>query len=916
VVVPCPVLVGRSYELEVLVDALDAARTGRGGGVFVAGEAGIGKSRLVQEAISIATGRGMRVLRGRAVPGSAAAAFRPLSEALTAVAPEVASAANLTPWLPALAAIVPTVTSASPVDVTAPVRGEAVLRLLAEVCGANGGVIVLEDLHWADPETVAIVEHLSDHLDRVPVLCVVTLRSEERSVARDLLHRVVTRRTSPVLQLERLNEAQVAAMVFSCAGAAAPEVVERVVSLGEGVPFLIEEMLVSPGLPATFAEGVQGRLAEIGEQDRRVLVTAAAFGRHFDWRVLSAATGLDDAAVVGALDRGVAAQLLAVQGEGFRFRHALTAEAVFQSVTPPHREKIAGAAFEALDRAEPDPSVDAREVAARLAERAGHADRAGRLYAGLGDDALARGALQTATAALRRATELLPVGDERDRAARRLVDALVLAGHVDDALAVGDDLITRVPDDRAAAVQVRLAAAAATAARWAEARARLDEAHRMAGTSPSPELAADLAVRRAEVALATDDPGRAEVQARQALDLARAAGLTERECEALQLLGRCARRSSLDAAEPWFREALAVAERSESAHWRLRAMHELGTIALLARSEVQALVEAQQLAVALGAMATAAVLDIEIAAGYASVDDLEAADRHGEQAVRRGSELGLDLVTAWGWQHVAAVAGLRGEHERAEAARDAALAAAPRDRDIEGFVVGGQLFAALAHDDLDTALELATRMTEILRGSRTAAPAHSRAAWPLLLALAHRPEARAAIDEMERAGVAVTPGGQAWLGLARAVVAGRTDPARAAALAAEADAELVHMPLWRSIGRRLAAEAAAADGWQIPTGWLTEAELTLRGLGYHRAADACRRLRGVEAGDVPGAWAERGITRREAEVLTLVVEGCPNREIAERLYLSVRTVEKHVESLMRKTATKTRTQLARAATIT
>ncbi|HYF44582.1 MAG TPA: LuxR C-terminal-related transcriptional regulator, partial [Acidimicrobiales bacterium] len=147
-------------------------------------------------------------------------------------------------------------------------------------------------------------------------------------------------------------------------------------------------------------------------------------------------------------------------------------------------------------------------------------------------------------------------------------------------------------------------------------------------------------------------------------------------------------------------------------------------------------------------------------------------------------------------------------------------------------------------------------------------------------------------------------------------LAGRTDPNRAAALAVEADALLIHMPSWRSLARRLAAEAAAADGWQVPGAWLTEAEVSLRRLGYSGAADACRRLRGGAPEPVPPAWSRLGITRREADVLALVIEGCSNREIAERLFLSVRTVEKHVESLLRKTTTKTRTQLARTAAIT
>jgi DNA-binding CsgD family transcriptional regulator len=315
-------------------------------------------------------------------------------------------------------------------------------------------------------------------------------------------------------------------------------------------------------------------------------------------------------------------------------------------------------------------------------------------------------------------------------------------------------------------------------------------------------------------------------------------------------------------------------------------------------------------------MATVAVLDIEIAAGYAGLDDLDGQLRHGERAVRRGTELGLDLVVAYGWQHVAFPAWLRGDRVQAEAAAAAARAAAPGNRDIEGLLLGEPMFAALAQDDLAQALDLAARMSEVLRGSDTAPPAHSRAAWPVLLALAGSPDAEAAIAELERAGVAVGRGGRAWLVLARAIVTGRTDPERAATLAIEADGMLTAMPAWRSLARRLAAEAAGADGWRVPGGWLTEAEVCLRRVGFVGAADACRRLRGVEADDLPASWARLGISRREADVLALLIEGCSNREIADRLYLSVRTVEKHVESLLRKTATKTRTQLARATATT
>jgi predicted ATPase len=388
--VPCPLLVGRAAEVEILAAELAAAR-GRGRVVFMVGEAGIGKSRLVYELAVRAERQGVRIFRGRAVPGSAGSAFRPLAEALApAVADVDVSGGELAPWVPALSGIVPAL-AATPVEMASPVRGEAVVRLLRSVCAPGAGLLVLEDLHWADPETVAVVEHLSDHLDRAPVLCIVTVRPEEQGAAQDLVRRVGARRSAPVVELARLNDAQVAAMVHGCTGGTGGPTVERVVSLAEGVPFLVEEMLVSPGLPASFAETVRARLQGLPEDDRRVLVTAAACGRHFDWHLLGPATGLAQERVVDALDRGVAAQLLAVDGEGFRFRHALTAEAVFASVIPPRRQAFAAAALAALDAGHAELPAGLREAAAVLAERAGQRGRAGRLHLAAGEDALRRG---------------------------------------------------------------------------------------------------------------------------------------------------------------------------------------------------------------------------------------------------------------------------------------------------------------------------------------------------------------------------------------------------------------------------------------------------------------------------------------------------------------------------------------------
>ncbi len=116
---------------------------------------------------------------------------------------------------------------------------------------------------------------------------------------------------------------------------------------------------------------------------------------------------------------------------------------------------------------------------------------------------------------------------------------------------------------------------------------------------------------------------------------------------------------------------------------------------------------------------------------------------------------------------------------------------------------------------------------------------------------------------------------------------------------------------YRQYARRLAAEAALADGWGDPVGWLREAAAYFAARGDDRVAAACRGLlrragspvprRRPGGGELPGQLRALGVTEREADVLRLLAAGLGNREIAERMFLSPRTVEKHVASLLAKT---------------
>src|SRR6266699_2992454 len=185
----CRTLVGRAAELDSLTAALDRASTS-GGLVVLAGEAGVGKSRMVREVAALASARGYTVVRGQAVQASSPVPLRPFIEPLIAVARTTAmkDLPAVAEYRRALASIVPDwgQPGESAAEMSPLILGEAVLRLLSDL-GGKGTVLVLEDLQFADPESVAVVDYLADNLASERVLCVATLRDTEPSLALDML---------------------------------------------------------------------------------------------------------------------------------------------------------------------------------------------------------------------------------------------------------------------------------------------------------------------------------------------------------------------------------------------------------------------------------------------------------------------------------------------------------------------------------------------------------------------------------------------------------------------------------------------------------------------------------------------------------------------------------------------------------
>ncbi len=287
--VRCPVLIGREAEYQELVAAVRGLGAGAGGLWMVIGEAGVGKSRLVREVVSGAASTGLSAPE--------LAMFRRALDRLVA-APDVQ-------------------VGTEPAGSASLLVAEGVLRLLGTVASSRRPVlVVLEDLQWADAETVRVVEYLADHLvgERVGVLA--TVRAGEPSEALVVARSLAARWTAWLTELGRLTDPDVRLMTAACLGEAEPpgDLAEFVLANADGLPFFVEELLADASdrtgplisrAPEQVADTVRRRLSGLGVAGVEVLRAAALLGSRFDWALLPPMAGLPAHTVDDVLRRAV-----------------------------------------------------------------------------------------------------------------------------------------------------------------------------------------------------------------------------------------------------------------------------------------------------------------------------------------------------------------------------------------------------------------------------------------------------------------------------------------------------------------------------------------------------------------------------------------------------------------------------------
>lgn len=473
--------VGRKQERAHLLQAIERARQGAGALLLLAGEAGVGKSRLVGESTGEARRLGLRVLTGHCADRQGAPPYLPTIEHIEDAARQVSPEAlreTLGENAPEIAKLMPELRMRyadipEPVELPPEQERRYLLRAVSEFVERAARntplVLVFEDLHWVDESTLLLIQHMAQRLAEVPVLVLGTYRDTEIKPGSPLaavLPEMLRQRLAEEILLRRLDEEGVASLIQGRAGnKPPPELVSLVYSETEGNPFFVEEVfhhlheagklfddsgqwrpgvqIADTEVPRSVGLIIGQRLDGVSEDCRRILTIAALAGKLFRFDLLAGFRGVDEDDLLDALEEASAASLVEDVSTDREARYAFVHEQIRQTLlsllSTARRQRTHLRMADAIE------ALYASEVDAHAADIAYHLYQAG---------AAAGGSERTAHWLL--------------RAAERALEALAF----EDALRDLDAARTVLPaNDSAGAVRVL-----ALRARALRGLARLDEA--------------------------------------------------------------------------------------------------------------------------------------------------------------------------------------------------------------------------------------------------------------------------------------------------------------------------------------------------------------------------------------------------------------------------------------------------------
>lgn len=979
-----PVLVGRAQEMDTLERALLAVQGGTGQCVVISGEAGVGKSRLLTEIRQRAKAGQFLTLLGCCFEQDTSFPYAPLVDALrTHFAQRTPAeihetlgplAAEIVKLVPELALNLPDLQPTPALDPEAEKRRlfEALTQFFIRLAGAQPLLLTLEDLHWSDETSLEFAQLFARRITDHPVLLIASYRREEAPPRLiHLLAQLDRGHLAREITLAPLSRVEVGTMlraIFDLPQPVKTEFLDLLVSLTEGNPFFLEEVLkslIESGeiyftgrlwerkpieelrIPRSVQDAVQRRTEQLGEIERDVLTLAAVAGRRFSFTLLRELTETDEQNLVHAIRQLITAQLVVEESaDQFAFRHALTREAVYTALMHHERKARHRKVAETLERVYAE-ALDAHTAdfayhyhaaelwgkALEYSRRAG--EKAHALYA-------PREAIEHFTRALEAARQMslpLPIEILRVRGS-----AHETAGDFESARSDYEEALyaAREAQDGAAEWQVLIDLgflwASRDYARTGEYFQRALEGARALG---DPAAIGHSLNRLGNWHANVEQPGEGLRYHQEALDLFQTLNDLRGLAETLDLLGMTSQlNSDLNQAHASYQRALGLWRELDD---RRGMSSSLASLPLCAASYLKNL--------------------------DAPATSLAEAAHAGKEAVRIAREIGWLAGEAYAQLMLAMCLGPQGEYARA---LDAAYTSLILAEEIEhrqwitaahaalGFLHLDLLAFDTARSHLEQALELARTV-----GSRVWIDSIGGYLAVTCVAQGELGRAEAILNDALKHDTLMQTQSQRLCWFARGELALAHSEFETAlriadglvASASNVSGEAVIPRLWKLRGEALAglgktrqaetvlqaAKQSALEQGAHPILWRIHAALGKLYQSQPRRDEAASEFSAVReivqslAANVPDenlrrnfieralammpsaptltpARAEKekfgGLTAREREVAALIARGRSNREIAEELFVGVRTVEAHITHILDKLGLSSRAQIA------